>query len=212
VLLGHGPSSDTRSERPLGIATGLHHGHGGKGGVGEAADGVAAPLAGGRCGGLVAGQVEGVDDGADRLARRGRRAVPENLVMIALPFSFFLWSGWSGQGTGWTGVPARTADPKAVTKKKSRPSQLTGELVGLGTWPAEACPWLCRLSYAPTGGGTRTRTRWLRRNPCLRNRPTTVKVRTTTEASIAASPGFEPGPPGSEPGVVPVPPPRKDLD
>src|SRR5438445_9069653 len=35
---------------------------------------------------------------------------------------------------------------------------------------------------------------------------------TTAEASMAARPRFERGPPGSGPGVVPVPPPRIGLD
>lgn len=76
---------------------------------------------------------------------------------------------------------------------------------------------LTRLSYAPSVGaaGFEPATSRLkdRRNPRLRSRPTRMsRSATTTEASMAARPRFERGPPGSEPGVVPVPPPRIGLD
>src|SRR5438045_2623448 len=52
-----------------------------------------------------------------------------------------------------------------------------------------------------------------RRNPRLRIRPTRMSRNATTARHRgAASPGLEPGPPGSEPGVVPVPPARIGLD
>ncbi len=52
-----------------------------------------------------------------------------------------------------------------------------------------------------------------RRNPRLRNRPTSnFKVHDNVQRHrVAARPGLEPGPPGSEPGVVPLPPPRMGL-
>jgi hypothetical protein len=49
-----------------------------------------------------------------------------------------------------------------------------------------------------------------RRNPRLRNRPTPRFKIADNPIGMAARRGFEPRPPGSEPGVVPVPPPRID--
>ena len=66
-----------------------------------------------------------------------------------------------------------------------------------------------RLSYVANDGGTRTRNHPVRnrRNPRLPS-----KFQRTQQPHRhrrrAASPGLEPGPPGSEPGVVPVPPAR----
>ena len=63
-------------------------------------------------------------------------------------------------------------------------------------------------------GGTRTRNSRIRRNPCLRRRPIRLSRSATTAGTSprAARPGLEPGPPGSEPGVVPLPPPRIGTD
>ncbi len=111
-------------------------------------------------------------------------------------------------------MPVRTAGPKALhAKKEARPSQLTGvDRIGLGT-RRRRTQCSARLSYTPNGRGGGIRTRDLsmkdRRNPRLRSRPTRLsRCATTAEASMAARPRFERGPPGSEPGVVPVPPPR----
>src|SRR5215207_4536786 len=75
-----------------------------------------------------------VRTGAVRLARRGRRRVPENLVMAVL-----LW--WVVDGDGpvreqcGRAVPSRTAGAQVrpYARKEARPSQLTGDRVGLGT-------------------------------------------------------------------------------
>jgi hypothetical protein len=64
------------SEWPLGVSAGLEHRHGGEGGVGETAEGVAAPLAGRQGRGTVAGQVEGVDE---------RHVVQVDVAGVVLP-------------------------------------------------------------------------------------------------------------------------------
>src|SRR4051794_32031253 len=75
-----------------------------------------------------------VRTGAVRLARSGRRRVPENLVMAML-----LWWVVDGDGPvreqGGRAVPSRTAGARMhpSPRKEARPSQLTGDGVGLGT-------------------------------------------------------------------------------
>ena len=97
-------------------------------------------------------------------------------------------------------------------EKNARPSQLTGAVeVGLRTRAAEDTGVLCRLSYVREG----------RRDsnpqpPCKQKEPPSAQQADSNFKErdncrgivVAARPGLEPGPPGSEPGVVPVPPPR----
>jgi hypothetical protein len=106
----------------------------------------------------------------------------------------------------------------AVTCPEGTPACAAGRFdgVGLGT-RRRRTQCSASLSYTPNGRGGGIRTRDLsikdRRNPRLRSRPTRLsRCATTAEASRAARPRFERGPPGSEPGVVPVPPPRIGLD
>ena len=67
---------------------------------------------------------------------------------------------------------------------------------------------LCPLSYVPEGtAGLEPATVGSKKEP-----PSTQQADLSTEASMAARPRFERGPPGSGPGVVPVPPPRIGLD
>ena len=93
-----------------------------------------------------------------RLTRRGLRLVPENFAMM---FVLVCWCVIeSGQGTRVD--ERRRFERQAVRpftpEKNARPSQLTG------AWSRPEnpsggghCPVLCRLSYVPKDGGTRTR-------------------------------------------------------
>ena len=154
------------------------------------------------------------DVGAERLAVGARELGHDHVP----PFecSWFVVSEKFRPGNRVEGaVPIRTAWPFGPSHKKyARPSQLTGESVGLRTKGGGGLTSALPLSYAPKGDGTRTR------NFCVSDEgtPTYAAGRLEFQGArqlqrhrVAARPGFEPGAPGSEPGVVPVPPSRMVL-
>ncbi len=85
--------------------------------------------------------------------------------------------------------------------------------VGLGTRRRRTLV-LYPLSYVPEDGGTRTRNHLIKDEGtpvCAAGRLDCQGARQLQRHRMAARPRFERGPPGSEPGVVPVPPPRNDC-
>src|SRR4051794_32532996 len=100
---------------------------------------------------------------AVRLARCGRRVVPENLDMTtsSLFWVLLLVFGlvWvrSGNGVNERCRVERHARRRFSQMKEARSSQLTGsDLIGLGT-RRRRTQVLCQLSYVLTDDGTRTR-------------------------------------------------------